>query len=178
MGLAGIALSKSRLQEAEKDLREALAVTEQVVADYPQEPDYRLLVVTTGMSLAGLLEQRGQCQEAAALVAQAAAGAKKLVEDFPQVVVYRFYRAQGRVALGHLHWAAGRRVEAEQAYREARDHLEQMVSDFKDISYPMTYLAELLTTCPVEALRNPKRAAEVAKQAAALAPAAQQGGPR
>jgi tetratricopeptide (TPR) repeat protein len=178
MGLAGLAQRKSQRQEAVKAVREALAVALQIVADYPNEPDYRLLVVSTTMSLAGLLDEMGERSEAAALWDQGEKDATKLADDYPQVAVYRYYRAQGEVGLARLHWAAGRREEAERTFREAVKHLEGMISDFKDLSYPRSFLAELLTTCPVVGLRDTARAAELTKQVATLTATAPESGAR
>jgi non-specific serine/threonine protein kinase/serine/threonine-protein kinase len=170
LGLAEMAWSAGSLVEAEKQYREALAVMRQVVADYPTEPDYRVCVVTTANMLARVRIRLGRSDEAEADFRSALAEAEKLVQDYPRVVPYHSSRTTTLLYLAHLYWSTGKLPEAERTYRQARDHLAQMVEDFRDYPLAPASLASLLTSCPIQALRDPPRAVVLAKRAVELVP--------
>jgi tetratricopeptide (TPR) repeat protein len=88
--------------EAEATCRQALAVREQLAADYPAVPQYRQDLAHSHNNLGGLLRDLGQRAEAEAAFRRALSLQEQLAADFPAVVQYRLDLAGGQVNLGHV----------------------------------------------------------------------------
>src|SRR5207248_4800607 len=98
----GQLLSATRPQEAERDLREALRLVQQLADDFPALPDYRNQLAHLHFSLASLLSDSKRLSEAEPNLRRARALFQKLATDFPTAAVYRSNLAETQRYLGHL----------------------------------------------------------------------------
>jgi serine/threonine protein kinase/tetratricopeptide (TPR) repeat protein len=131
------------LKEAEKALRDALAVRRQLAADFPPVPEYRDDLAATYFDLGLVLLPMGRIPDAEAAYREALALRRKLAADFPAVANYRHGLAATHGNLGALLAEAGRPGEAEAAYREALAQQQQLLAESpKD---PESHLALAMT---------------------------------
>ena len=128
---------------AEADVR-ALAVFEQLVADFPAVPDYREDLARACFGCGQHLSVTSRFQDAEQTYARALALWEELMADAPALPRYRHNQAQCRNHLGSLLLRTGRRGEAERAFRQARTALEKLVVDFPD---EPAHARELAASC-------------------------------
>jgi tetratricopeptide (TPR) repeat protein len=168
--LAAIHLKLGQLTDAEQLYREVLALAEQQADAFPDEPGHRLDFAARQFNLAELLRETGRLDAAQQFYKRALTIAEKLSHDFPSVPRYLATVAAVQCGLGYLHESAGRRAEAEQAFQLSISIDEGLSRDFPELHQIKLRLSWLLSTCPVETLRAPARAFELAKRAAEQAP--------
>jgi serine/threonine protein kinase len=128
--MAYILSELGRNQEAELRYAKAAAIREQLVADYPNVPQYRAELATTFNNLAGLLQVFQQYSQSSELHTKALALRRSLMAEFPKTPSYR-----ANVALSHnnlsivLRWMRKLR-EAADHHRQALAIREQLAADF------------------------------------------------
>jgi serine/threonine-protein kinase len=128
--LAYVLKTPSRVAAAEQALRDALALSKQLVTDFPSVPNYREEVARSHQILSLLLREIGRGGEAEQALRDALAMQKQLVKNYPTVPGYRQNLAISHNSLGNLLQTTSRQQEAEQAYRDALVVQEQLAADF------------------------------------------------
>jgi serine/threonine protein kinase len=119
-----------RSQDSETAYRRAAALGRQLVADFPDRPEFRLELASSHNSLGVLLMSAGRSPEAESAYAGALAITKQLVADFPERPEFRQTLAGVHNNLGNLFHVTGRLKEAEAAHAEALAIRKQLVADF------------------------------------------------
>jgi serine/threonine protein kinase len=169
-GLGAIQQRQGRLAEAEKASRESVVLAVELNRRIPDDPSIGCDVVLDQARLADLLVDTGRRSEAETLYREALGRAERLARDHPVVLQYRNGVPRVCIALGKLHHAAGHSAEAEKQFRRAIRLREKMVEDFPARSDVYDELANLLSSCPVESLRDPQRARALTRRAREVAP--------
>jgi serine/threonine protein kinase/Flp pilus assembly protein TadD len=105
--------------KAEAGQRATIRLSEKLIADYPDVPQYRRGLANSYNHLGIVLVGLGKHKEAEAAYRQALAVQEKLVADFPNVAQYRQDLALSHNNLAHLLEHRGEHTEAEAAYRRA-----------------------------------------------------------
>jgi serine/threonine protein kinase/tetratricopeptide (TPR) repeat protein len=119
--------------EAAEANRQALALAEQLVADFPGVPEERRWVGAAQYGLSLGLQRSGRTEEAEQVLRQAIASQVKLVADSPGVHLFQVDLLHYHNSLGHLFSEGGRIQEAEQIYRETVARCQKLVDDFPDV---------------------------------------------
>jgi tetratricopeptide (TPR) repeat protein len=116
------------------------------------------------------LQAEGRLGEAEQALRQSLAIAEKLVNDLPS-------RADGLPALARVHsrlgellWERGKQAESREHSRRARDAWERMASISPDSAESRRELSRLLADCPDPQMRDPARAAVLAREAVDKSP--------
>jgi hypothetical protein len=81
----------NQLPEADAAYVQAIALLEQLAADFPREPNYRFDLASSMLNRADLLRQTGRSGDAEQLSGKARQILEALVKAFPQVRDYRLY---------------------------------------------------------------------------------------
>jgi serine/threonine-protein kinase len=111
--------------------QETIDLCERLVSDFPNAPQYQLLLARTHNSLGILLEDLGKRPEAEASYRRALGIQEKLVTDFPTEPQYRYELATSHSNLGALLTGWHQRPEeAHASYRRALTIQEKLVADF------------------------------------------------
>jgi tetratricopeptide (TPR) repeat protein len=116
--------------EAEQQYRQALALHEQLAADFPAVPQYRHDLAMSYHNLGLVLRDLGKRPEAEQRYRRALALQEKLAADFPAVPLYRQERAISCGNLGILLFDLGKRPEAEGQFRQSLVLKEELAADF------------------------------------------------
>jgi tetratricopeptide (TPR) repeat protein len=87
------------------------------------------------------------------------------VKRYPKTIGYREEAAAAWLSLGRLYLAAGRRDEVARPFERCIELYEQLCLERPLRTPYKTTLASLFADCPVEGVRNPSRAVELAKKA-------------
>jgi serine/threonine protein kinase/tetratricopeptide (TPR) repeat protein len=157
-------LPKTRAEEAEKAIRRALGMQENVVAHHPNDRWYQTLAADCYGALVNFLITANRSQEAVEVYYRAIELQEKLAVKCPTIGYYR----QGLVGCGsnlaNTLRKLGRAEEAEKVEEQLRQSLDKLDAGSRN------NLAWLLATHAQAALRNPTFAVELAKEAVALAP--------
>jgi serine/threonine protein kinase/Flp pilus assembly protein TadD len=139
------------LAEAEAAYRDALALQQQLTADFPTRPDYRQDLARIHGNLGNLLRDTGRVPEAEIAYRDALALQQQLTADFPTRPDYRQELARSYGNLGILFRETGRLAEAEAAYRDALALQQQLADGFptrpdyrQDLATSHTNLGSLL----------------------------------
>jgi serine/threonine-protein kinase len=119
-----------RPREAEQAFRKAVALQEQLVAEFPTSPFFRQFLAVNYANLARLLQQTGRLTEAEQTNRKAIGLLEKLAADFPGVYYYREQQAMLWDDLCALLAGSGRPREADQARRQSIGIREKAVTDF------------------------------------------------
>jgi tetratricopeptide (TPR) repeat protein len=130
--------------EAEVAYRRALALQEQLVADFPALPEHRQGLARSYNNLGPVLVNLGRSAEAEAAFRQALAIREKLAADFPGVPDYRMELAGAHNNLGALLVRRGKRAEAEAAFRQALAVQDKLLADFPKVP---AYHQQLAYSC-------------------------------
>jgi serine/threonine protein kinase len=119
-----------RSQDGENAYRRAVALGQQLAADFPTLPEYRQELALSHNSLGALLGSTDRLTEAESAFADALAILKQLADQFPDRP--EFHRALAGVHnnVGGLLHATGRLTEAEAAHAEALAIRRRLVADF------------------------------------------------
>jgi serine/threonine protein kinase/tetratricopeptide (TPR) repeat protein len=120
---------QGKLDEAGKYFRQALALDEQRLADFPRATGYRANRAASQISLALVLYDTGSIPEAEALSRAAIPVLETLAEECRDVSEYRFHLALGLGQLALFRQTSGALPEAEPLFRRAISYLEQLSSD-------------------------------------------------
>src|SRR5439155_18695855 len=112
----------------------------------------------------------GQRSEAIRRLKEAAGFYAQLAEECPDESLYRAAIAEAQRGLCEQFFANGERNRAEASGRVAIKVYERMLEIEPDRPDVRNQLAWVLTTCPVESLRDPRRAVVLARRATEKAP--------
>ncbi|HXG10518.1 MAG TPA: tetratricopeptide repeat protein, partial [Gemmataceae bacterium] len=127
----GILLAQTNRQpDAERAFRTALRLQEELVAEFPSQPEYRRHLATSHTNLGNLLRATRRLPEAEENHRKAIKLLEKLVAEFPNQPDYRQDLAGSHNNLGVLLRDNGRPPEAEAAYRAALKLYEQLAAAF------------------------------------------------
>jgi serine/threonine protein kinase/Flp pilus assembly protein TadD len=117
-------------KEAEELHRRAFGILERLVANHPNEPNYRVELGHSLWHLADLSASLGRMDEAEKLHRQALGVFEKLAADLPSV---GFYRMEQGFSYWHLGWLmknSGRPQDAEEPFRQASNVHAKLAADF------------------------------------------------
>ena len=95
----------ARPKEAEAAYRDALAIQEQLAAEFPAVPDYRGELAISHYNLGTLLQNIRRLEEAEAAFRNALPLYKQLAADFPSIPEYHHTLAGTMVSVGVLYLA-------------------------------------------------------------------------
>ncbi len=127
--VAHIRLLLGEVGAAEEAYRRALAVSEELAAEFPPTPEDRDNRVAITGSLAALLMQTGRIPESEQTFRQAVALADQLVAEIPTPPNYRITLATAQLHLSQLLSNTGRLAEAEKGYRRVLAIWGQLASE-------------------------------------------------
>jgi tetratricopeptide (TPR) repeat protein len=176
------AKGKADLGRAETEYRGAVEGFQQLVAQFPKEPDFQYQQGLASAALAGLLSARGQSSDARSEWGRTVAVLSPLADQHPQVVGYR-------LDLGRTlnDWAlncaiTGDSKQAEELWNRASAALAELVRVFPKESAPRLELAKVENNRAVLALKSNRldAATEAYRRAVAAVdglPAASHAGP-
>jgi serine/threonine protein kinase len=119
-----------RSRDSENAYRRAVALGQQLAADFPDRSEFRQELASSHNSLGVLLQSAGRSPEAESAYADALAISKRLADDFPTRREFRQILAGIHNNLGNLLHVTGRLKEAEAAHGEALAIRKQLVADF------------------------------------------------
>jgi tetratricopeptide (TPR) repeat protein len=118
-----------RLDEAEKDYRQALNFQQQLATAFPTRPEFRRELAWSHTNLGNLLSGAGRIEEAKKDFDQAVTILKQLAADFPQPE-FRHDLAKCHTSRGVLLNSAGQLAEAEEDNNQALSIQRQLAADF------------------------------------------------
>jgi tetratricopeptide (TPR) repeat protein len=124
--LAQILREAGRLEAAEESCRQAVAIQEGRVADFPDRPDESSRLAACLDEYGALLRDSGRYAEAERVLRRAIAGCEKPAAASPGR--YAPNVIEGHIHLGLVLRALGRPSEAEQSYRQALDWAGRLVA--------------------------------------------------
>jgi tetratricopeptide (TPR) repeat protein len=169
-GLLAIQRDEGRPAEVEKTCREVLAMARKVAEEYPEQPEHAVGYAGRQSALADLLWAPGRRAEAEALYADALARVECGARDYPQVFAWRVNVPALCSSLAWLYHAEGRPSEADKLFRRTLELWDALAREFPERSGFSDALAWLLSTCPIEGLREPRQALAHARRVAELTP--------
>src|SRR5262249_790795 len=156
-------VAAGRPQEAEKAYRQALAIGDKYLTEFPTESIVKGSMLSIYTRLGWLLRNQGRLPEAEAAHRKALDLAEQWVRDVPGVQEHRDQLARAHVYLAGFLRANGRPQEANVLYRNL---LEAQGAT----AYACDIAAWRLATCADPKLRHPALAVELAQKAVELAP--------
>jgi tetratricopeptide (TPR) repeat protein len=132
MWLGVLLLETHRLEEADGELRRALALREAVIADGPASPGLTADLEHVKGKLGDLTLRMGRFDEAERFFREAIALREPLSRDFPGTVEHRRRLGSQYRGLGQALWAMGRLRPAEQVFRVALAIREKLADEHPD----------------------------------------------
>jgi serine/threonine-protein kinase len=117
--VGSIRYTLGELKEAEKDYEQALHIYQQLAADFPSRPEFRLALASSHNKRGLLLSDTGRFAEAEKDYDQALSIRKKLAADFPNQSEFRRKLASSHNNRGNLLRATGRLQDARKDYDQA-----------------------------------------------------------
>ena len=157
--------------EAERFLRQALALREQIIAVHPRhrsDRETRADLAMTHSSLAMLLESAGRHAEAEKSYTETSKQFAELAAEFVDNWHYANVLAGAHARRGKMLQGRGRVPEARAAYTEARRVFEQTLLRAPCDGETNHEFARFLSICPDPDFRDEQRAVALAKKAVAL----------
>jgi tetratricopeptide (TPR) repeat protein len=137
-----------------------LELTEKMIADFPEAQEHRRLEESL-RSLGRCRFEQGRLEEAVELLRRAAAVPREMGEEPRESTIK---------SLADCLWYAGDEDEARALFRETLRLLEDRLASRRDGQEAYAALARFLATCPDTSLRDPVRAASLARRSVELAP--------
>jgi len=128
-------------ERAEATFRRSQELLKQLVADYPEAPEYRHELTLCSDKLGSLLRDLGRHAEAEVECRNALAIQKQIVANFPAVGKYRKELAIIHNSLGILLRQMGRLADAETEWRDYLVDMKQLASDYPTDPEYRGYLA-------------------------------------
>jgi tetratricopeptide (TPR) repeat protein len=119
-----------RSKDSENAYRRAVSLFQQLAADFPTRPEFRLELATSLNLLGVLLLDTDRLTEAESAKIEGLAILKQLAADFPNRPEFRQALAGFHQNLGIVLHVTGRRTEAESAYVEALAIRKQLAAEF------------------------------------------------
>jgi tetratricopeptide (TPR) repeat protein len=149
--LGRMLLETGQLPEAEHELRIALGLREQLLAEDPNSSWQRGFIAHIKSRIGNLLLKKGNAEESEKEYRQAIAIREKLLDEFPSHIEHRRRLGWELFGLSKALMAGGRSKEAEDSLRQAITHQEKLtvdlpeITDFQsDLTSSFTRLGELL----------------------------------
>jgi tetratricopeptide (TPR) repeat protein len=158
-----------RLEEAEQFLREAIAIVEKYLDEYPESGE-RQQAAHSNRDLSRVLWAMRRPQEAEAVLRRSVELLATVVASVPSERVFRLALARSTYDLAVLLRGVGRPEEAASTFRDAVQMLEKLSRDYPESQAAYETLGTILATCPAEGFRDPHRAVKLAQEALRLAP--------
>jgi eukaryotic-like serine/threonine-protein kinase len=136
--------TNSKPNEAEKTAQKELEELEQLVADYPTNPDFRQDLVNCRINLSMFLRIRGNYQKAEDVLHENQPILQQLATDFPCLSNVQKVLGGNFTQLGWVYKETGRWDKSERAFRQALEVMEPLVS-----GYPKeeTFQVDLANVC-------------------------------
>jgi WD40 repeat protein/serine/threonine protein kinase/tetratricopeptide (TPR) repeat protein len=159
MSLASALIHMSRLHEAEAAFRQALAIQERLIGEFPDVRRYRLRFFYTSMLFGEFLGKSGQPAAAEQIYRRALGFATVSPADDGD----RSYQVRLRFGLGSVLQKMGLLAAA------AEEYLQVTRLDPRDAQI-LNNIAWFLASCPDPRFRDPAQAVQLAKRATGLAP--------
>lgn len=164
--VASIYQQLGRSEQAEKAYHDAIGMLEQLVAEFPSEPDcHAVLAETCHLRAIILTFGLGRHTEAEIMLRRALALRERLAAEYPNVGDYRSGRAGSLDLLAVTFFHRGRHQEAEEGHRQALAVSEKVLADFPGVpefrrqkAFIQWALAGVLHKCPLEAERHYREA--------------------
>jgi serine/threonine protein kinase/tetratricopeptide (TPR) repeat protein len=170
-GNLGVLLkANGRYPEAEQVYLRAVGLYERLVADSADMTTNRVSQAMTWNNLGNVWARVCRHREAEQAYRRAVDLFERLTTQHPDIPRCAEGLAMSQSNLADLLWDAGRRPEASEAYGQARATWEKLVADNPEVSPYARGLAFLLARSPDPAVRDPKRAAGLARQAVERGP--------
>jgi serine/threonine protein kinase len=171
--LASMLSAQCRFQEMLDPVRASVHYWEKMMGNPSSAPEYEhqmqpfdwLLSALTYMTLADAFTRAEDFANAAVALRRAEAILEKLTADFPKVPSYPENLTLVYEKRGVLAEAMQQPQEAQEEYRRAIDITEKTLAAFPHMAGHRHYLARLLVHAPYPALRNPRRAIQLATDA-------------
>jgi tetratricopeptide (TPR) repeat protein len=154
--------------DARDALQQSLDLFTQLSQDHPL-PDYRQRAAAVRIQLACTLAALQQQEAADKQFNEAQAELNELRTLAPGHPRYAVDMACLHLRRGSVYWERGELRTAKAEYQQAIQDWGAVITRWPAPSHNRA-LADLLTTCPVEDVRNSKQAAELARQSLDLAP--------
>jgi tetratricopeptide (TPR) repeat protein len=161
--LAVVLRGTDRLAEAETQCREAIALLERVIAEFPGNSAYRTALSTAYEELRLVFAALGRPVDEDELIRKALVSAERLASDFPNEPPHRTPLVLWRVRRADWLRRDGRDVEALSDYRRALEMQPNSVEGLNGLAW-------LRATSAEKTVRDPAEAVRLAEQAVALAP--------
>jgi serine/threonine protein kinase/tetratricopeptide (TPR) repeat protein len=139
--VAGIRHRLGELAEAETALRAALAIRQQLAADFPTAPAHQMELAQSHASLGMVLYAAGRLREAEQAYGDAQRIFQQLAADSPGVSEYRYDLALVHNSTGNLFETMKRSHEAKAAYDQAQTVLRNLASGFPTMPRYRQHLA-------------------------------------
>jgi serine/threonine protein kinase/tetratricopeptide (TPR) repeat protein len=162
--LARALVDNGKPEEAERLYRQALAVREKLVDDFPSVPSYRRQVWLVNTFLADMLCATNRAKEAEEVYRRGVVIAEKMLADQPHDVKLPANLGNVYNSLGWLLHATNRPQEAADAFRRAQELYEKAVAERPQAPICLFNLADFLANCPATQFRDPSRAVQVAQK--------------
>jgi serine/threonine protein kinase len=122
--------------EAEKALRESVTLLEKLVADFPSDPDYRVILAENSLTLGDeLLFHFGRSEEAAPILRRVLVLCEKLAAEHPEIPAHRRRLARLRISLGSVQARSSGTRAAEEEYRSALALADKLAEEFPKDGY-------------------------------------------
>jgi tetratricopeptide (TPR) repeat protein len=169
---AELARDLGQICQAECLFRRAMTVLDKLASDHPSDLAYRSTWAGLSRRVGDLLFQDGNLAEARDPLQRSVDILEDWMRRYPKTIGYREETAAAWLSLGRLCLATGQQDEVERAFRRCIELYEQLGLERRERAPYKTTLACLFADCPVEALRNPPRAVELAKKALETEPGA------
>jgi serine/threonine protein kinase/tetratricopeptide (TPR) repeat protein len=135
-GAFHVAYLRARLglrEQAVEGGREAIALLEKLVADFPTVPRHRRGLAQSHNNLGTVLQELGRHAEAEAAHRRALTLQDGLAVEFPGVPEYRADLADSHNNLGNLYLSLGKLAGAEAAYQRAVHLKEELTTEFPTV---------------------------------------------
>ncbi|PWT86618.1 MAG: hypothetical protein C5B56_12135, partial [Proteobacteria bacterium] len=149
-----------RLAEADRAFESARTLADELLADAPQDPNYRHLRFVIGNQLGILRDRAGRYAEAEKLFAEAIAGFERLANQFPDNVTYVGNLGTSYINMAKLVQATGRFAEAEKPLAKALEIDEKLADAYPGGEDPLRVFASTLHSFGVlqDRLHRPEQA--------------------
>jgi serine/threonine protein kinase/tetratricopeptide (TPR) repeat protein len=142
--LGHVLSGKGQGKEAERYFRGALAISEQLAAEFPKHPNMQYTLARAQQLLGYQLQLNGQPREAEQLYRRSIALRTRQVADFPSTPQYRSGLAETYLYLFLLLRAERCFEEAEQVHREGLEQARKLVAEAPNRAWHLRLLMDMV----------------------------------
>jgi len=128
--LGGVLWTNSKTEQAERTVQKQLEELEQLVADYPTNPDFRQDLANCRINLSLFFQVKGYHQKAEEILLENQLTLQKLASEFPCLPYVQKTLAANFFHLGMVCKETGRRDKSERAFHKAIELLEPLTSRY------------------------------------------------